>query len=790
MKVSDRFVLPEGLVLSPIAELPAAVRARLEHEPGDFSVTRSKSRTSSKVIDADTAALLKAFQSPRTIVEAVLEHSRLTGADPRRTLRDSFPAIQRFLGSHLLVKEGSEKADAVTTSMQIGEKFDGYEILASIQTLEDTELYRAKAPGGSEVAIKILRPRCSARVRERLSSEAAILTRLAGTIVPGLIHCAIEAERPYLVLAWIDGADAAAAAAKLRGEGNRKNLSKLCLAIVRAYARLHSRGVVHGDVHPGNVRVSPDDSVTLIDFGLARTGASRPHRGGVGFYFEPEYAVARKSRRSPPLCTQAGEQYAVAALLYFLLTGSHYYDFSFEKNEMLTQIAEEPPVSFLRRGLAPAPAVEAVLGKALSKAPRRRYRSVLEFHEALVSAFNVEARSLTASDKTRQATVRSLAGFVSQTLQQLHEPGFGISPETAPTASLNYGAAGTAYALYRFACGAADPKLLALADIWACRAEREALCSTAFYHEALGVTRGTAGLVSPYHTESGVHAVRALVARSIGNIVWQNQAVQAFIATSSRACSNIDLTLGRSGSLLACAILRESTWEPDGLDGDLLTPFGDRVARRLLADVARLPPISESRTFPYLGIAHGWAGVLYALLRWSEARHADPPPELAIRLEQLAACAEIEGNAARWKKKVRDTGPRRGDYVAGWCNGSAGFIHLWTLGAKLLRCESFGMLAEMAAEHVWANSEAGIADLCCGLSGQSYGLLNIYKHSGDNRWLVRARTLAVRAAEAARSQPLPSSLYKGGLGAAILASEFGRPESSCMPFFEQEGWPA
>lgn len=790
MKVSDRLTLPDGLVLSPIAELSAAVRARLKYEPGDFSVTRSRSRTSSKVIDADTAALLKTFQPPRTIVEAVLEHSRLTGADPRRTLRDSFPAIQRFLDSHLLVKEGSEKADVVKTSLQIGEKFDAYVILANIQTLEDTELYRAKAPDGSEVAVKILRPRCSARLRERLRSEAMILTRLAGIAVPALVFRAEEAERPYLVLRWIDGVDAAAAAAKLRGEGNRKSLSNLCLSVVSAYARLHSRGVVHGDVHPGNVRVSGDGSVTLIDFGLARAGASRPRRGGVGFYFEPEYAVARKSRRSPPVCTQAGEQYAVAALLYLLLTGSHYFDFSFEKNEMLAQIAEEFPVPFVRRGLASAPAVEAVLGKALSKAPRRRYRSVSAFREALASAFSADARSSMTSDRPREATARSLAGFVSHTVRQLHEPGFGLSPKTAPTASLNYGAAGTAYALYRLACGAADPKLLALADIWACCAEREALSSTAFYHEALGVTQGTVGLVSPYHTESGVHAVRALVARSIGNIVWQNQAVQAFIETSSRACSNIDLTLGRSGSLLACAILRESAREAGDSGGDLLVPFGDRVARRLLADVARLPPISEPRSFAYLGIAHGWAGVLYAMLRWSAVRHIDPPPELAVRLEQLAACAEVEGNTARWKKKLRDSGARRGDYVAGWCNGSAGFIHLWTLAARLLRRKSFGVLAEMAAEHVWKNPEAGIADLCCGLSGQSYGLLNFYKHSGDKRWLVRARVLAGRSASAARSQPLPSSLYKGGLGAAVLASEIVRPESSCMPFFEQEGWPA
>ena len=53
----------------------------------------------------------------------------------------------------------------------------------------------------------------------------------------------------------------------------------VALAVLDAYAAVHERGVLHGDVHAGNVLLRPDGTVTLIDFGLAQvSGATRPRR--------------------------------------------------------------------------------------------------------------------------------------------------------------------------------------------------------------------------------------------------------------------------------------------------------------------------------------------------------------------------------------------------------------------------------------------------------------------------------------------------------------------------------
>jgi hypothetical protein len=118
-------------------------------------------------------------------------------------------------------------------------------------------------------------------------------------------------------------------------------------------------------------------------------------------------------------------------------------------------------------------------------------------------------------------------------------------------------------------------------------------------------------------------------------------------------------------------------------------------------------------------------------------------------------------------------------------------VFLWTLAAEILPDPAWPALAEGAAWHAWEAPDAH-ANLCCGLAGRAYALLNLQRHGGAAAWLARARTLAGRAArEIARSNPgkePPDSLYKGEVGVAALAADLGRPEAAAMPFFEAEGW--
>jgi serine/threonine-protein kinase len=127
----------------------------------------------------------------------------------------------------------------------------------------------------------------------------------------------------------------------------------------------------------------------------------------------------------------------------------------------------------------------------------------------------------------------------------------------------------------------------------------------------------------------------------------------------------------------------------------------------------------------------------------------------------------------------------------GWCNGSAGYVHLWTLAHRVAGDDRWLDLAEGAAWSTW-ETDGPVSTVCCGRAGRAYALLNLYRHTRDDAWLERARVIAERAA--AESAPGESeghddSLYKGRLGPALLAADLAAPHDACLPFFEPEGWP-
>ncbi|HWN40970.1 MAG TPA: lanthionine synthetase LanC family protein, partial [Thermoanaerobaculia bacterium] len=81
------------------------------------------------------------------------------------------------------------------------------------------------------------------------------------------------------------------------------------------------------------------------------------------------------------------------------------------------------------------------------------------------------------------------------------------------------------------------------------------------------------------------------------------------------------------------------------------------------------------------------------------------------------------------------------------------------------------------------------ANLCCGLAGRAYALLDFWRHTREQIWLERARDLAEAAAvEVVRSSEAADSLYKGEPGVAALIADLAKPEMAAQPFFGDEGW--
>ena len=95
MSITDPWVLPKGVVITPVEELPAKLREQIDARDGDFAISRPQSRTPSRILDPQSAALLREFETPKTIGTRVAYYSRRSVAIRTRLWKMLFPCSPR-----------------------------------------------------------------------------------------------------------------------------------------------------------------------------------------------------------------------------------------------------------------------------------------------------------------------------------------------------------------------------------------------------------------------------------------------------------------------------------------------------------------------------------------------------------------------------------------------------------------------------------------------------------------------------------------------------------------------
>jgi serine/threonine-protein kinase len=703
-------------------------------------------------------------------------------------LEQAFAALRPFIQARWLVPADSEDAHLIEPSLRPGDVVGDYKIIDCRQLLEDTEVYQVRTATDAVAALKIARLAAPKTLGEMFKHEARILRHLDGQPAPRLLAMGDTEGQPYLIMTWCSGITVAQAAEELRqlyGTAGRHRILDLCRTILRAYSMLHERGIIHGDVFPKNILVDATGRVSIVDYGFARLvrdgEVTTVPRGAVPEFYEPELAAAALERRPKPIPSFSGEQYALAVLVYSLVTGEHYLRFSAVRDEMLKEIVEDRPLTFAERGLPAWPKLEAALSRALEKDPKRRFPSVAEFALALDEADppHVAAKSAVRMGRVHEASRELLARLDADDVAEFR------LPTENPMCSITFGAAGVAYALYCVACARGDAELLSAADAWAMRALRTQDQQNAFTNdqlglEQLGLEEEMVGQISVYYGRSGVYLVQALIAHAMGDEASLGEALRSYVDACRAPCECLDLTLGQAGVLTGCALLL------DAVGPSALQAVADLGRRTLHGITSGLEKESFSKA-DYLGVAHGWAGICYAALLWSEV--SGDPLHAHIRecLENLAELAEDHGRGVRWPIKVaKNHSAHGGSYMESWCHGAPGYVHLWTAAFRALGESYYLQIAERAAWTAWEASES-IGSLCCGYSGRAYALLNIFRHTGDHDWVARAVQLSERAVETCeRDARMTYSLFKGALGAAVLMEDLNAPERASFPLFERE----
>jgi hypothetical protein len=653
-------------------------------------------------------------------------------------------------------------------------RIDRFAVTAGASLGRHAGVVQARDDDGSFAALKLATTPVGAqlveheeRILRAIDADAAWAPRFAGGGSAG--------EQRWCASSWLPGAGARAVAAEVRDGGSTVGLVALCGSVARSFAALHTRGVVHGQVHPRHVLVDGDGAVGLVDFSVAASAAHQPPPARLEARFgslgAPEQAESLL-RGGTVVPTPAAEQYSVAALLYLLITGRMYARLRLERDVLARDIVEARLLPFSEHGLNSSPDLEAVLGRALQKDPARRYESMTGLAEALEELADRADAPARVRIPAPPALTRVLETFRNEAFAD-----DAIANLVAPTCSINFGAAGVAFALTRLGAVTGDTTSFAQAERWLSAGERMATAADAF-DDGDHLTPQAIGIVSPFHTASGLATGRAFLSRATGEGAREHSALDDFLATTAAPCAELDLTLGRSSVLLVAALLLQGA-NREWPAAQRLADSGDELCASIWRDAA-----GTSRQ--YHGIAHGWAGLAYATMMWSHARGSEPPPETLAVLEFLARLAEPWSRGARWPVSPPG-GPSAGQFWPGWCHGNAGYVFLWNRAHAAYGDTLFAGLAERAA---WlGDSACGVTSLCCGTAGQAYAALNQYRSSGDAHWLRLARRLAERGAAEdglAGDATTPLSLYKGHVGLALLAAELEAPERAAMPLFEFE----
>jgi len=233
---------------------------------------------------------------------------------------------------------------------------------------------------GTEVALKqvFLSPRAA------LAEEFRTLATLRHPNIVSVLDYGFDAESmPFYTMELLHGSQPLLEFAKGRPAADQIGL---LMQLLYALAYLHRRGVVHRDLTPSNVLVvsgAESPIVKVVDFGLAIELDQEREVSAAGtlLYMAPELFRGDKA-------SELSDLYAVGVMAYQMLAGS--YPFQVERGaaQLLQQVLGESPE------LSPLPpAMQPVLGRALSKAPKNRQADAATFLRELAAAAGVPLRS-------------------------------------------------------------------------------------------------------------------------------------------------------------------------------------------------------------------------------------------------------------------------------------------------------------------------------------------------------------------------------------------------------------
>lgn len=251
------------------------------------------------------------------------------------------------------------------------------------------------------VAVKALREDFSQDVafRERFRQEAKAAANLSHPNIVTVHDFGLDQKHLFIVMEYMPGTDLKT----LIKQKERFSVSEALELMIQACSGVgyaHRAGLVHCDIKPHNMLVTPEGRLKVTDFGIARALSTiSPDERSEVVWGSPHYFSPEQASGLPP--SPASDVYSLGVILYEMLTGRLPFIAS-DSAELARMHREDLPVAPRYFNTSIPAKLEEIILKVLSKEPSARYRTADQLGRLLMGLYETERSVPFPNEKLQQ----------------------------------------------------------------------------------------------------------------------------------------------------------------------------------------------------------------------------------------------------------------------------------------------------------------------------------------------------------------------------------------------------